>query len=124
MRVIIAGSRTLCDPQTTFAAIKAAQAAGFEIDEVVCGMAPGPDLLGKRWADEQVPPVPVTKFPANWQKHGNKAGNYRNVDMGVYAATGPKGGGLILTWDGKSTGSAHMLKVSKNFKLKIFVFKV
>lgn len=125
MRTIIAGSRTLCSRATTFQAIKEAIAAGFEITEVVSGMAPGPDTYGKEWADSQNPPIPVMPMPAEWTKFGtSKAGKYRNIEMAVYAQTGPGGGALILVYDGESSGSAHMLKVAKNFGLKIFVKKV
>lgn len=122
MRTIIAGSRTLCSRAPTLQAIKEAQAAGIEITEVVCGMAPGPDSYGKEWADNQDPPIPVTPMPADWITFGvHKAGKYRNIEMAVYAQTGPGGGALILVHDGESSGSAHMLKVAKNFGLKIFV---
>ncbi len=122
MRVIIAGSRTLCSRASTLQAIKEAQAAGFNITEVVCGMATGPDTYGKEWAEAQDPPIPVTSMPADWIRFGTgKAGKYRNIEMGVYARTGPEGGGLILVYDGESSGSAHMLKIAKNFGLKIFV---
>jgi hypothetical protein len=43
------------------------------------------------------------KFPANWDLLGKSAGIHRNLDMASLAH------GLLLIWDGKSRGSAHML---------------
>ena len=119
MRVIVAGSRVLCSPQTTFDAIEEAVASGMEIDEVVSGRAPGPDTYGEEWAGAHG--IPVTPMPADWIKWGTKlAGRLRNTDMAVYAKTGPKGGGLILVHTGKTPGSLDMLKKAKKFNLKIF----
>lgn len=118
MRVIIAGSRTICDPQTTFMAIQDALNLGWKITEVVSGMAGGPDRHGKRWAEEHG--IPCTEMPADWLKWGQKkAGPIRNVDMAVYAKLGEDPGGLIAVWDGESSGTAHMVKTAKKFKMKI-----
>lgn len=64
--------------------------------------------------------VPVTRMPANWRM-GRGAGMSRNVDMAVYAATGPKPGGCILVWDGESKGTKAMEKIAKKFGLRIYV---
>ena len=120
MRVIVAGTRFLCDPATTFEAIEEAKSLGWEIEEVISGDATGPDRLGARWANEQG--IPVQKMPGRWGVSPKTGGMMRNVDMAVYAATGAKGGGLVLIWTGDpntSPGSAHMLKVAKNFRLKV-----
>lgn len=63
MRVIVAGTRFLCDPQTTFDAINEAIASGWSITEVVSGDAPGPDRHGARWAEEHGVPVQLLQ---NW----------------------------------------------------------
>jgi hypothetical protein len=118
MRVIVAGSRCLISPRTTFEAIEEAQAAGWEIGEIVSGGAPGPDQHGARWGAEH--DVPVHVMPANWRM-GNGAGMSRNVDMAVYAATGPKPGGCILVWDGVSKGTKAMEKIAKKFGLLVYV---
>jgi hypothetical protein len=119
LRVIIAGTRILCNPKTTRDAIHEAIASGMEITEVVCGMAPGPDLHGKDWADEMG--IPVQPFPADWLRWGTKkAGPIRNLDMAIYAKKGGGEGGLILVHTGESSGSRDMLAKAKKFKLKIF----
>lgn len=103
MKVIIAGGRNI----TSYAAVlNAINASGWrdEITEVVCGMATGVDLLGKRWADSSgipVKPFPVTK--EDYRLFGRYQGpKVRNGRMAAYADA------LILVWDGKSGGSKDM----------------
>jgi hypothetical protein len=99
MKVIIAGSREITNYQVVLEAIAE---SGFEITEVVCGMARGIDLLGKRWADENG--IPVKPFPAKWEKYGRThAGRLRNTDMKYYADA------LIAIHDGESTGTKDMI---------------
>lgn len=100
-KVIIAGSRDFHD----FGFLKGYMATlppWLEVTEVVCGMAKGADLLGKQWAD--LNGIPVKEFHADWDRLGRRAGPMRNVEMGIYAD------GLIAFWDGKSTGTHHMIK--------------
>ena len=82
-----------------------------EVWELVCGEALGADTLGKlygrlrRWKHRS--------FPADWDRWGKAAGPRRNETMAEYADA------LILLWDGKSRGSASMLKQAKKHKLII-----
>ena len=80
----------------------AVAASGFAISEVVCGMAKGADLLGKRWAESKR--IPVKEFPADWNRYGRSAGPIRNAQMRDYADAL-----IVFIWDG-SRGSANMLK--------------
>jgi len=73
MKVIIAGSRDIVDNNIVIEAIILAH---FTITEVVCGLARGPDTLGKLWAQKNN--IPVKEFPANWKMFGNSAGPIRN----------------------------------------------
>lgn len=112
MRTIISGSRTI----TRIAdVIDAIHKSGFEheITEVVCGMAQGVDLNGK-WIAEAILHVPVVEFPAKWELHGKAAGPIRNTYMAINADA------LILVWDGKSRGSANMLKQAQDKGLIIY----
>jgi len=76
-----------------------------KIDTVVCGSAAGADGLGEKWA--QLANKKVIYFPADWDNNGKNAGFIRNAEMGEYAD------GLIAFWDGKSKGTAHMIKTMK-----------
>lgn len=103
MKLIIAGSRGLSinvldiDHVVDFRCLPAS--------EVVCGLAKGPDSVGKEWAE--LVKIPVTLFPADWNQFGKKAGILRNCQMGDYADE------LLAFWDGKSRGTAHMIDYMK-----------
>ena len=111
MKLIIAGSRSL-EGIVDIMDIDALVKDHFLLpNEVVCGMAKGIDLIGKKWADEYSPdwtddPIPifVVEFPALWDKHGKKAGYMRNGYMAEYADA------LLAIWDGKSNGTRHMIQ--------------
>lgn len=109
MKTIIAGSRTI---ENALLVRDAALDCGWNITEVVCGKARGVDTLGEAWAVEYS--VPVRFFPADWNKHGKRAGFLRNTEMAEY------GEALILIWDGKSRGSKMMLDIAKRKGLKIY----
>lgn len=107
MRVIIAGSR-----QAEYHhVIKALVDRPFDITEVVCGCAKGADTHGRTWADKYG--IPVKSFPANWDLYGKSAGPIRNDEMAKYADA------LVLVWNGRSPGSANMLKTAKIHGLTI-----
>lgn len=108
-RVIIAGGRNILSFKEVRAAIRD---SGFQVSEVVCGMARGVDTIGRQLAKEDN--IPVKEFPANWHKHGKAAGHIRNGQMARYADS------LILIWDGKSPGSRNMLQQAKNCGLAIY----
>lgn len=108
MKTIIAGSRTLTDISQVQRAITD---SGFEITEVVSGKARGADTLGEMMARRLR--LPVKEFPADWSK-GPSAGPIRNRQMADYADA------LLLIWNGKSKGSADMLREAKKAGLRIY----
>ena len=98
MKVVIAGSRGITD----YTALQYAIAqTDFSISEVVSGCARGVDTLGERWAIEHS--IQTHKFPADWGRFGQAAGQYRNWEMAEYAD------GLLALWDGESRGTLHMI---------------
>ena len=103
MKVIIAGSRSITDPQIVRDTIAASR---FKISEVVCGYARGVDMIGLRWAKATGTPYKV--FPAQWiDRDGERnwnAGFERNERMADYADA------LIAVWDGVSGGTKHMMQ--------------
>lgn len=107
MKTIIAGSREITDLQSVVDAIEASK---IEITEVVCGGARGVDTLGKQWAEQHN--IPVTTFPADWDRYGRSAGYRRNQQMGEYADA------LIAVWDGHSRGTKHMIDIALRLGLK------
>lgn len=113
MKVIIAGSRDIEDYELVESAI---MESGFDIDEVVSGMARGVDLIGRQWAKNNH--IPCVEMPADWEKFGKGAGQERNRRMARYADA------LIAVWDGSSRGTHHMIRVAKMRGMKSFVKKV
>lgn len=106
MKVIIAGTRYK-DKKNKIAfddyklVVEAATRCGFEITEVVCGMAIGVDKLGEKYANANN--IPVKPMPADWNKHGRAAGPIRNKQMAEYADA------AVIVWDGVSSGSRNMI---------------
>ena len=116
MKVIIAGSRNLDVSMYTLKELDELARhlytdEGWDITEVVSGKAKGADTLGELWA--RLNKIPIKEFPADWDKHGKAAGPLRNREMAIYADA------LILFWDGKSKGSANMLKQAEKYGLLI-----
>lgn len=101
MRLVIYGSRDV-DPTIADITNKLNDNGISEedIEEVVCGMARGADLAGKRWAEAFG--IPVAEFPAEWDRYGKSAGYIRNRQMAKYATHG------LGFWKGESRGTAHM----------------
>ena len=110
MRTIIAGSRTITDLAVVEEAVRA---SGFAPSVVLSGCAAGVDTLGERWANDRG--IPAFAYPANWYRHGRAAGPIRNQEMAE------KADALIAVWDGKSRGTADMIRRAKARGLKVYV---
>ena len=84
-RIIIAGSRN-CPEDSTILKDKINKLL-FNIDcydtEIVSGTCKGADILGENYAKDNN--LPIKQFPADWNKHGKKAGYIRNKEMSEYA---------------------------------------
>lgn len=114
MRVIIAGSRHM--PASKYGWIaRAVELSGFDVTEVVCGLARGADTLGKHWAEEHG--IPVVEFPADWDTFGKSAGPRRNKQMLEYAD-----GLIVFIWE-NSRGSANMLRQTIAARKPCFIIR-
>lgn len=114
MKLIIAGSRGFNDYK-----LLKEECSNFiwrhstedEAVEIVCGMAKGADLLGKRFAEERK--YNVIRMPAEWDKYGKKAGVLRNADMARIATHC-----ICFRIDGAmSKGTTHMITLAKEYGL-------
>lgn len=110
MKTIIAGSRTINSPVPV---CEAMNESGFTITEVVSGGARGADLYGELLARHNG--IPIKRFTAEWNRLGKGAGCIRNNQMAEYADA------LIAVWDGKSKGTAHMIRAAGSKGLKVYV---
>ncbi|MDD2660952.1 MAG: SLOG family protein [Methylococcales bacterium] len=111
IRIIIAGTRTVKEHQVR-EALSLCPWSGFA-SAIVSGTANGADEYGERWAEEQN--LIVHRFPADWEKYGKSAGPIRNKVMAANAE------GLVAVWDGKSKGTANMIKLAADSGLRVFV---
>ena len=103
MKVVIAGSRTLTDEKQIRTLIhKFFLFLEKEIDEIVSGCANGVDKIGETYTNMMN--IPVKLMPADWNKHGKKAGMVRNAEMAVYCDF------AVIFWDGESSGALNMAR--------------
>lgn len=114
MRTIIAGSRTVTDPAILVAAIRAASQHKLGISRVISGGARGADALGEAYA--RAWGLPLSIFPADWERHGIYAGRMRNDTMAKAADA------LLALWDGHSRGTAHMIDSARKHQLLVVVY--
>ena len=108
MKTIIAGSRHITDVDMVVDVILK---SGIDITQVVCGCANGVDAIGAAWAEDNG--IPVIEFPALWDLYGKSAGYKRNVEMAHYSDS------LIAIWDGRSTGTKHMIDTALKHGLHV-----
>ena len=130
MKIIIAGTRTFSDEvYLTQSVEKTLRENKIKNPIILSGMAKGPDLMGKKWAIANN--YQVKEFPADWKnlnvencviksnqygKYNALAGHNRNKQMGDEADM------LIAFWDGKSTGTKHMIEYMEKNKKTINIF--
>lgn len=108
---IIAGGRDAPD-----CVAEAVAGSGFKISKVISGACKtGADYWGELWALRNS--IPVDRYPADWEKHGNAAGPIRNREMAKVA------GQLIALWDGKSRGTASMIAEARKLGLYVHVYR-
>jgi len=114
-KLIIAGSRNFTDFRL-FSQVcdKLYKQKPFSI---ISGGARGADSLAETYADLRGLKCEV--FPADWDKHGKKAGYLRNKQMSE------EGDALLAFWDGNSRGTMHMIDIAmmRALPVKICYFK-
>lgn len=114
MKLIIAGSREFKDYNLLkyeCAEYIKQQVKQDEKIDVLCGLARGADLLGKKFAEENK--YTILFYPAQWDVYGKSAGYRRNKEMAENATH------LIAFWDGSSPGTKHMIDLARKSNLFI-----
>jgi hypothetical protein len=114
MNIIIAGSRSFDDYDKLVICLDNLLAKYSDIT-IICGLAKGADLLGKKYAEQKG--YGIKEYPANWNRFGKKAGPYRNEEMAKV------GDMLIAFWDGKSKGTKNMIQLAKKHGLIIEIIR-
>lgn len=117
-KVIIAGSRTFQDLSLLTRKCDRVLSSRLDTDNIVIvsGTANGADVLGEVYAKNRG--FNVMRFPADWTKHGRRAGYIRNEQILAIADA------VIVFWDGSSKGSKHMMAISdeKGIPLRVIRF--
>jgi hypothetical protein len=119
VRVIIAGGRDITGPGYVAEAMMLALREWgdcSEVTEVVSGGAAGVDRLGERWARGRQ--LPVRVFKADWERYRLAAGPRRNAEMAAYADA------LVAVWDGRSRGTADMIRRARERGLRVYIHRV
>ena len=108
MRLIIAGSRSITDKRFVEEAI---EASGFKPTVVFCGGARGVDSIGEDWARRNG--IQVEHYLPEYDRAGKGSPLLRNKLMAENADA------LLAIWDGKSTGTMHMLRCALDKGLEV-----
>lgn len=119
MRLLIAGSRGLYKPEYIEiihnVVLGIEKRTNLKVTEIVHGACKNsPDISGKDYGEKYG--LKVTSFPADWYPNGvldKSAGYKRNVLMGEYADI------LLVIYDGKSSGTKHMMDIMNKNKKKV-----
>jgi len=114
-RVVVAGSRTF----NNFALMREkmdnilSQLEGSIT--IISGTAKGADTLGEKYAKSRG--YRVVRFPADWERHGRRAGPLRNQEMADNATH------VVVFWDGESGGSKNMIDEARKRGLPLRVVR-
>lgn len=117
IKCIVAGSRGF-DSYLTMAAVlghlfSKALKRGDDVS-IISGTARGADQKGELYAARNQ--LECDKYPAEWDRFGNRAGYIRNETMAREATH------LVAFWDGKSRGTMHMINIARREGLIIRVY--
>lgn len=111
-RVIIAGGRDFNDYDLLEDFCDQCLASKDRSEVItLSGKARGADTLGEKYARHRG--FRTRYFPADWDRYGKMAGMKRNMEMIENADA------LIAFWDGKSKGTAHVIREAKLAGLKV-----
>ena len=113
-KVIVCGSRSFNDYGLLKSRLDRILSLKSDV-EIVSGKARGADCLGEKYASKH--DLPLTQFPALWDKYGRSAGFRRNHSMADYSDA------CVAFWDGKSRGTAHMIDLCREKGLPVRVIR-
>ncbi len=83
---------------------------------IVSGGCRGADAIGEQYAKENN--FKVEKYPADWVKHGKRAGPIRNEQMAKDSDY------VICFWDNKSKGTKSMIEYAIKYNKPIKIKKI
>ena len=134
-KIIVAGSRNFSNYTLLFNTLDTL----ISLDDIiVSGCADGPDSMAISYGEMRG--ISVEKYPAKWDdlsvipcvkkvnRYGKAynalAGYNRNREMLNAIKNNPDGGFVIAFWDGKSRGTADMIKIAKENSIIVKIISV
>lgn len=87
---------------------------------IVHGGAQGADSIAAQYAEHRGFETKV--FLPDWEGLGKKAGFVRNKEMIDFISKYPNKG-CVVFWDGESKGTAHTIKLTKEYGIPLRVIK-
>jgi hypothetical protein len=114
-KVIIAGSRDFTDYELLSRKLDHILSLKSDI-VIISGMARGTDLLAVKYASERG--LKVMKFPADWDKHGKKAGYIRNIEMLKCCDA------VVCFRIGQSLGTSHMIEIANEYRKPLRIIQL
>lgn len=125
LRVIIAGSRDFdnLSKLTTDVTdiLSKIPVDGISKTRIISGTARGADQMGEQYARSTG--CEISRFPADWDRLGKRAGYVRNAEMAQFAVADGNTGILIAFWDGKSRGTKHMIGLAEKYGLETHIVR-
>lgn len=109
-RVIACGGRTYADTAAVWHAMQYVRAQ-WPTMVLVHGAARGADTLCARWAHSVG--CPVESYPADWLRHGRRAGRLRNAYMLSLGCA------LVVAFPG-GAGTAHMVRIARRDGVQVW----
>lgn len=130
MKIIVAGGRDFDNQEYMSKCLNEVYESGVitTTPELVCGMAPGADLMAKDMFEQEG--LVVHKRPADWKdmsppckRRRNRYGEYNALaGMKRNHAMGDEAELLIAFHDSTSTGTADMIKYMKSLGKTVYIF--
>lgn len=116
MRLLVCGSRDWADRDAMYGFLDRL-AALYDIDVVIEGEARGADMMAAEWAEARG--YSVLRFPADWSRHGKRAGPIRNEQMLVEGKPD-----LVVAFHphiAESKGTADMVRRARKAEVDVLI---
>lgn len=112
IKLVIAGSRTITNPHFLTDALK--EVSEYTIETIIAGGAYGADTLAKDYALNNN--INYIEYKPNY-----KSNNDRGAPLRRNLIMAEQGDVLLALWDGKSTGTKHMINAMQTLKKPVYI---
>lgn len=120
LKIVIAGSRSISEMKYLIDGISKAVEMGIIKPairyEIISGGAIGVDTLARDFAQQYG--YTLKEYKPDYGQYGKYAPLRRNTEMAIY------GDVLIAIWDGRSTGTQHMVSEMRKLNKPVYIHKI